>query len=403
MSDVVIAAVGSAGDGVVTDAGAVDRFVPFALPGERWLSEGGGRFTRLSDSPDRVATRCRHFDHCGGCALQHWADAPYRAWKRSRVAQALRRAGYAEDALGPLVACPPGARRRIAFSIRQGRKGRVGFVTRRGREIVNLNECPVAHPALAALPAALRSLPTMGATRARALRTDTGVDLLLTLDRTPDAGARMDLAAFAETHDLARLSLDLGDDAPELLAERRQPILAHGGATVTPPPGAFAQATQDGEAAIAAIVAKGVAGAARVADLFCGVGAIGLRLAAQAQVVGFDADAAAVTAGDAAARAAGLRYSANARDLFRKPLAEPELKRFDAVVFDPPRAGAKAQAAALAADGPATIVAVSCDPGTLARDLRILRDGGYGLTTALAIDQFLWSPHVESVCVLKRS
>ncbi|MEM6491654.1 MAG: class I SAM-dependent RNA methyltransferase, partial [Pseudomonadota bacterium] len=228
--EVAIRSVGAAGDGLYQTQPGAPGYIPFALPGERWRIDGPGAPRRLTASADRVEPTCRHFGRCGGCALQHWADDAYAVWKRDRLVSAIRRAGFDPACVQDLVACAPASRRRVAFAMRQGRVARVGFQERGAHRLIDISDCPVTQPVLAALPAALRRLPAMGANRASALATDSGVDLVLALDHEPDAGARMDLAAFADAEDLARLSVAIDGAPHELVAERRPPTLRCGGA-----------------------------------------------------------------------------------------------------------------------------------------------------------------------------
>jgi 23S rRNA (uracil1939-C5)-methyltransferase len=369
----------------------------------------GPRRWRLVASADRIAPPCPHFGDCGGCALQHWDAAPYLAWKAEQVRAALAHVGIDTDILPPFAAAPH-SRRRLALHARKA-SGRValGFKARRSWRLVEIGACPIADPKLvAALPALAelarpflehrKSAPTLHVTL-----TETGLDIGVTgVERRAgclSAGARAQAAARAAMDDFARVTL-----AGETLYAARQPVVRLGRAMVGLPPGAFLQAVPAAEAAMGAFVAAAVAGAGEVADLFCGVGTLTFRLAEAASVRAIDRSAEAVRALAAASGAVtGLKaITVEARDLARRPLLAAEMKRLDAVVFDPPRAGAAEQAGEIARSGVALAVGVSCNPATFARDARTLVDGGFVLRQVLPVDQFLWSPHVELVGVFSR-
>jgi len=402
--------VGAQGDGVAE--GPV--YLPFTLPGERVrarVQAGRGEVTELlAPSPERQAPPCPHFHACGGCALQHWSAPEYLAWKAGVIGEALSREGLQTEILPP-VASPPGSRRRLALHARPGREGeaRLGYKARGSWTLVDIEVCPIADPrlverfpALRRLAAAFlehpRSAPTLHVTW-----TDTGLDVDVTgVERRTgglSADARLRAAEAADAAGFARVTL-----AGEIVYQARRPAVQLGPAVVELPPGGFLQATPQAEQAMADVVARATGGAERVADLFCGVGTFSFRLAEHAQVLAADASAEAISALSAAlGRAPGLkRITAEARDLFRRPVLAQELKGVQAVVFDPPRAGAAAQAAEIAASGAARAIGVSCNPATFARDARILVDAGFALERVLPVDQFLWSPHVELVGVFAR-
>ncbi len=397
-------------------------FVPFTLPGEfvrlRRTGRRGDGFAAAVEaiaapSAERAAPPCPHFGICGGCALQHWQDAPYNAWKSGLLADALRRAGY--DAVpAPIATTPPGSRRRMDFAVRRmGSSLRLGLHVARGREVVDLHVCPVLHPALAALLDPLRALLAAldGLRREAAVIAnllDTGPDLLLRTDATLTAGDRARLADFARTHGVARIAWARGEAAPEIAAQLRPATVTFGGIAVSPPPGAFLQASAAGEAAIVAAVLAGLPERlpprARIAELFAGCGTLTFPLATRARVAAFEGDTAAAAALAAAANHAALagRVAVTRRDLARQPLTEAEFSGLAAVVLDPPHAGAAAQVAQIAASGIARVIYVSCNPAALARDAAMLRASGYRLLSAQPIDQFLWSARLESVVVFAR-
>lgn len=416
--EVTVDRLGAQGDGIATWNGK-PLYIPLALPGERVRVRTGARrgdglaaelLDVLAPSADRVPAPCPHFGRCGGCATQHLASAAQALWKAGQVRDALARRGLDPAVVGETRSAPPGDRRRATFAVADGRGGRcLGFRARASHAVVGLVACPVLDPALGALLGRDGYLPPgdlpPGARAVQATRTDTGLDLVLTLDGPPDLAARESLAALAEAWDLARLSWRSEDmPAPEPLAERRPAEVLFDGAAVAVPPAAFLQPGPAGEALLAGLVGEALAGAGRVADLYCGLGTFALRLARHALVHAVDGVAESVAALDRAAGRAGLggRVTTQARDLEARPLTEKELAGFDAVLFDPPRAGARAQCEMLAGAPVARAVAVSCNPATFARDARILVDGGWTLGAVTPVDQFPWSGHVELVAVFNR-
>lgn len=402
-----ITRLGARGDGVAeTAAGPV--FVPYALPGEEVTAEVAGDRGRLLDvasaAPERRTPECPLFTRCGGCATQHMAEATYRAWKRDIVVTALARAGL-DAPVADLVDAHGEGRRRATFHARQvDGATRVGFMAARSHALVPIERCPVLAPGLDRAPTAAEALARLLAGRGKPLdlqvtATTGGLDIdIRGLGPAKDA-ERLRLVEAAAALDLARLSLH-----GEVLVERRPPLIAMGPTLVAPPAGGFLQATAAGEAALAQLVVDAVGKAKHVADLFAGTGPFALRLAARAEVHAVESAREALAALDRAFRMTpGLRrITGEARDLFRRPLLPLELDRFDAVVFDPPRAGAEAQAAQIAAAKVPLAVAVSCDPGTFARDARLLVDGGMRLVGVTPVDQFRYSSHVELVGVFER-
>jgi len=405
--DVDIVRIGHKGDGETVDG----LYVPYTVPGDRVRVEiDGDRATLvevLEPGPTRDAPPCRHFGVCGGCALQHVEAAAYRAWKVEQVAHALAQRGITGIAIAPLIVVPPRTRRRAVLSARRTRTGIVlGFQERASHFIADVEECHVVHPTLEALISNLREnlspeLPERGQAEIGLTLTETGIDMTLGLPgATLDGPRRVKLAALASKFDLARLTVN-----GELIAQSRAPVLRWTDIDVAIPAGAFVQAVPEAEAAMQRLVLEGVGPAKRVADLFAGCGAFTLPLARHVAVAAFDSESDAIAALSAAARnARGLKpVTAERRDLFRRPLLGTELDQFDAVVIDPPRAGAKAQSEQLAQSSLRKIVAVSCNPATFARDARILIDGGFALARVVPIDQFLWSAHVELVATFERS
>jgi 23S rRNA (uracil1939-C5)-methyltransferase len=418
--EIVPVRLGGGGDGVATLPDGRVVHVPFAAPGDRVRARLGpirgnaveASFAELvTAGPERQEPPCPHFGACGGCRVQHLVPETYVAWKRGLLATALDRAGVAGP-IAPLAVIPPGTRRRATFAARRTGAGVVlGFNEWRSTRIVDVTDCRILDPRLAALLPPLRAmlgrlLPPGGAADIAAALLDDGADLVIESAAAPDLAARELLGRFAESEDLARLSWRGARGAAEAIAHRRPGLVRFGGVPVTPPPGGFLQASRAGEAALIAAVTDAVGAARRAADLFAGAGTFALSLAADParRVLAVDGDSEAM---GAVARAAGLagiggRVATAARDLSRMPLSTAELDAFEAVIFDPPRAGARAQAEALAASAVPIVVAVSCNPGTLARDARILVDGGYRMERAVPVDQFLWSAHLEAVGIFRR-
>ncbi len=400
------------GDGAAdTPAGPV--YVPYTLPGEIVEVEqvpGRPEQRRLvhviAPSSERSTPACPHFGICGGCAVQHWISERYREWKRDLVATALQQAGLACP-VDELIDAHGEGRRRATFHARRGNRDvlEVGFAALRAHRIVGIDRCPVLAPSLdGAINAAWAIAETLK-TRGKPLdiqvtATDAGLDVDVRGSGPVDVAGTTALARLAETHRLARITRH-----GELVAQRSTPTIRFGRASVTLPPGAFLQSTAAGEAALSALVERHVGRAKAVADLFCGLGPFALRLAEHTRVTAVDSDAAAIAAiKQAAAMTAGLKpVEAEARDLFRRPLVAAETRRFAAVVFDPPRQGAEAQARELAGSAVPVVVAVSCNPATFARDARLLVDCGYRLTAVTPVDQFRYSAHVEIVARLERS
>jgi 23S rRNA (uracil1939-C5)-methyltransferase len=408
---VTIARIGHRGDGIVEKEQAV-LYVPHTLPGETAAVEavpGHPDRRRLIAlkvaSPARVAAICPHFGTCGGCALQHWAWEPYRAWKRNLVIDAFAQAGL-EAPVEDLVDGHGAGRRRAIFHARSRPHGilEVGFAAYRRHQIVPIDRCPVLAPELARSIEVAWRIAEVLAHDGKPLdihvtATEGGLDVDVRGSGRLRPSAISELATVAEAHALARLTRH-----GERLMQQAAPVVRMGRALVTLPPGAFLQATAQGEATLAELVMAEVGAAAAVADLFAGVGPFALRLAERTRVTAIDRDQAAMAALDAAAKMTpGLKpIAAERRDLFRHPCSAAQLARFEACVFDPPRQGAQAQAEELAASPVPVVVAVSCNPATLARDARLLVDGGYRLARVTPVDQFRYTPHVEVVALFVR-
>lgn len=405
MTDLVlrIEDMGRRGEGIARHQGRA-IFVPGTLPGEEVTASGEGERMALTSleraSPDRVAPFCKHYGRCGGCQLQHWREEPYRAWKASRITETLAARGIAAEVSDCIDAHGAG-RRRVSLHVRRHEKTvTAGFMEPRTHTLLDIDQCPILEPALERVFDIGRALGTkLGDCDVAVTATMTGLDVSVRAERKLLEREHGNLAGFVGALKLARLSVN-----GEVIATAAPPRLKLGKAEVALPPGSFLQATALGEETLARLVLEGVGKAKSVADLFCGIGPFAFRLAERAKVEAYDSDRAAIAAVDAAARVTpGLKpIAAAVRDLFREPLVPNEMKNFDAVVFDPPRAGAEAQAKQLARSGVKTVVAVSCDAGSFARDAEILIGGGYVLKRVTAVDQFKWSSHVEIVALFTR-
>lgn len=408
---VTIASLGAKGDGVAHGSdGPV--FVPFALPGETVaiarVKNEGTIMSFASTSPDRVAPPCKHFGPdgvggvCGGCSLQHLAKPAYNAFKRQVLIDALKSKGI-EAPVGEIFEAHPHQRRRLVFTARRREHGLVmGFMQAETHHVVPVEECPIASDGLISRLDAIKIIANAcGAEHFRITVTETLTGLDISLDGLRgglgDQARRAVTNAVIKLKSIARVSAN-----GEIVIEPHKPLLDFDGARVVLPPGGFTQATLEAEAHMAELAIAHIGKAKKVVDLFSGVGTFALRIARKASVFAVESDEKAIKALDQGARMTqGLKpVSIERRDLFRRPLMTSEFKSFDAVVFDPPRAGAEAQCLELAKSQVKKIVAISCNPLTLARDLAILTAGGYRIDTVTPIDQFLWSPHVEAVATL---
>ncbi|ABC89721.1 probable RNA-methyltransferase protein [Rhizobium etli CFN 42] len=411
---VTIEKLGTQGDGIASDAGG-PVYVPFSLPGETVaiarVKSHGTIMSIATPSPERQDPPCRHFGPdgvngtCGGCTLQHLADGPYRAFKRQLVVDALKSKGLT-PVVGEIVPARPGERRRVAFAARKTEKDMlIGFNQAESHHIVAIEECPISSTGIVARLPAIKAIAAALATSAEPFRiavleTRSGLDIAVDeIRKLPDPQRRKAIETVLGLRGIARVTLN-----GEILVEPAKPIVDFGGVEVSPPAGGFAQATKPAEEAMAELVLAHAGKAKRIADLFAGAGTFSLRLARIGRVHAVEAEAAALAALDQAARKTqGLKpVSVEKRDLFRRPLMTQELKPYDMVVFDPPRAGAEFQCKELARSGVKKIAAVSCNPLTLARDLATLVEGGYRITKVTPIDQFLWTSHVEVVATLEK-
>jgi 23S rRNA (uracil1939-C5)-methyltransferase len=386
-----IVRIAARGDGVA----ASGRHVPFAVPGDVLFEDGS-----VEPGPHHRLPSCRHFPECGGCQLQHADDEAYGGYLTSRVETALAQHGLATTAVRPPHLSPPGSRRRASLrAIRVGQGALVGFNAEKSHRIVDMRECHILRPELFVRVEPLRRLfqemlPQRRAAEAQMTVIDQGVDLLLKGISADGLESIERLTSFAIEQQLARLSIDQGV-GPETIYESAPPTATLSGFPVGFPVAAFLQATADGEMALVAAVREAIGGADRVADLFAGLGTFALAACARYAAEG-SRDAAA------ALKQAAPAMTVEHRDLYRRPLDAEELKRFDAVILDPPRAGAAEQIRALAASTLQRIAYVGCNPATFARDAKTLIDGGYALEWVKPIGQFRWSTHVELAAAFSR-
>ncbi|MBV9528689.1 class I SAM-dependent RNA methyltransferase [Sphingomonas sp.] len=382
MSDPVIR-IAARGDGVT----ASGRHVPFGVPGDVLHDRG-----ELLPGPHHQAPPCRHFPECGGCQLQHADDDAYRGYLGSRIETALAQHALTTEIREPHLSPPRSRRRATLRALKVGGGVAIGFNAAKSHRIVDMRECHVLRSELFALIAPLRRLlgdllePRRPA-EVQLTLVDGGVDVLLKEIAADDLQSIEGLGAFALAQDLARLAIDRGL-GPETLFEPRLATVTLSGRPLGFPVGGFLQATQDGEGVLAASVREAVSGGTRVADLFAGLGTFALATGAI-----YAAEASRDAA--AALKSAVPTMAVEHRDLYRRPLAPDELARFDAIILDPPRAGAEVQVRALASRAVGRIAYVSCNPATFARDARLLVDGGYLLEWVRPVGQFRWSTHVE--------
>ncbi|EJF90526.1 class I SAM-dependent RNA methyltransferase [Bartonella tamiae] len=399
--------VGANGDGVAKTAkGAV--YVPFTLPQEVAnivrLENRADVVSLIHPSQERIDPACKHFEECGGCALQHWKKRSYEAWKRALVQDALN-GRKLEGHVASLVSCEPQSRRRMTLSARTTPKGQiVGYNRAFSHRIISIQECPVLHPQLVSNLENLRALCAILINHAKKFHVtvtlvDNGLDVAFSDCTVPDEATRLRLVKEALRQELTRLSIE-----DEIIVERQKPKIHFGTVDVEFAAGRFLQATQHAESVMGDLVLNGLKKSKNVVDLFSGSGSFTFRLAQKMNVHAVESDGVALNSLDRAMRnASNLKtITYEKRDLFRRPLTAKELERFDGVVFDPPRAGAQEQVFELAKTSIPRIVAVSCNPVTFARDLSILVDGGYKIEKTVPIDQFLWSPHVEAIAVLTK-
>lgn len=414
---VTVEKLGSGGDGLAVVEGKM-LYLPRALPGEEvrvTLGKPLGQGFQIaglqvvSASPDRQAASCPHFSQCGGCSMQHLDEKAYLNWKQEIVKTALRQQHLGEVRVLPVLPVGPGTRRRLTMAALFTQKGSasgqvvLGYNARASHQIIDAGACPVARPELVAILPVLRRALLPWLRQAKTLDVsltlvDNGIDLLLT-GAEPTLEAREAIAALSAEPSLARIGWRKTErSTPEPMLMMREPVLTLGGQRVMLPIGVFLQPSVEGEKILLSTILSALPpGQTRIADLFSGCGTFSLPLTSLAPVWAVDGFAPGL---QAMPRVRNL--TTQQQDLFRDPVMAVELKDYSAVVFDPPRAGAAAQVEELAKSDVPTIIAVSCNPGTFARDAAVLVGGGYELEWVQPVDQFLWSEHVELVAKFAR-
>ena len=415
---ITMTAMGAKGDGIAEIDG-VRLHIPYALPGESVEVERDfDRATLLSvitPSVDRVVPLCPHFGVCGGCSVQHWAEPAVAAWKRERIIHALSRVGITTD-VRPTLAAHGAGRRRVTLHVRKIDDGQrdpskdarfeAGFMRAKSHEVINLDTCPLLVPELADAPEIARDIGHILRGIGKPLdvqvtATDPGLDVDFRGAGPLPEALKLKLIAYAAAKNLARLTVH-----GARLVEARPPSLSMGtdGLTAYLPPGSFLQATAEAEETLARLALEALKGTKNVADLFCGLGPFALRLARHMKVTAYDSDKSAIEMLQRSIRAnpGGKPLVAEARDLFRRPLFQPDLKPFDAVLLDPPRQGAESQCREIAKSKLARVVYISCDPESFARDAKILVGAGFKLGRITPVDQFRFSSHVELVAEFSR-
>ncbi len=402
--------IGARGDGVAQGPDG-PIYIPCAAAGddvEIRLQGKQGRIKHIhGPSPDRIPPICRHFGRCGGCSLQHVSAEYYRRWKQQLVRTALNHRGFEDvTVLEPRIS--PGASRRRVRLAAAGRGGGiavVGFSERASHNIIDITECPVSSPEIMAFIEPLRKFLGQQLTRRQKMNiqinlAENGLDIILEGRGEPDLDLRMDMAAFAEDQDIARIcwqDMKLKKPYHEILCERRKPYVVFAGRQVYLPPGSFLQATRAGEEALINFVQTSLVDADRLVDIFAGCGTFTVAMIGDHGVHAVEGDGEMVAALQKSSRQMGKirALTTEVRNLFLRPLLPRELNGFDGLIIDPPRAGAQAQIQEIVKSDIEKLVMISCNPASFARDARLLVDGGFIMGDILPIDQFLYSPHLE--------
>ncbi|MDB4016611.1 class I SAM-dependent RNA methyltransferase [Amylibacter sp.] len=402
MSEYIVDRLGQLGDGII-DSPNGEIFVPFTLPGEH--IEGNVKNGRIN-SPriikpvsDRIKPACKHFKSCGGCSLQHASDTVISDWKIRKTQDALSQVNLHPE-FRPIINSKAGSRRRATFAAKRTKKGAlVGFHGRASDVIIEISECPISDPILLSGMPAFSQLAILGSSRKAILRisatvSENGLDVKI------DNGKKLsatEISKFAQICNQFKILRLMWND--DVIAQSNPPTQKMGLANVIPPSGAFLQATKSGEAALIKTVLEIIGPSKRVVDLFAGCGTFALPISSKATVHALEGDVNMIAALDSGWRAAGGLHDikSETRDLFRRPLMPDEFKKIDAIVIDPPRAGAVSQVVEIAKANVGRIAFVSCNPATFARDASILCNNGYNLDWVQVIDQFLWNPHIELV------
>ena len=417
MTRVKIDHIGARGDGVAeTPMGQV--FVPFSIDGDDLEVKIQGKQGRIkhihTPSPHRSPAKCSHFGKCGGCTLQHVDPAYYSRWKQDQIRTALSHRGFDDvTVLSPAIS-PEGTRRRARLNVIGKGQGQaiVGFSEKASHNLIDITACPVMAPEIENFLASLRTflgaqLKPRQKMAVQINLAENGLDIILESAGEPDLDLRMDVAAFAETHDVARicwLDTKLKKTFHEIMCERRKPCVTFGGRQVFIPPGAFLQATKHGEAALTGFMQKAIGDADKVVDIFAGCGTFTIALIGDHAVHAVEGNQDMIDSLKSSAHQMGKirNLTTEVRDLFLRPLLPHELNKYDAVVLDPPRAGARDQAVEIAGSDVSNVVMISCNPATFARDARVLVDAGFDMGEILPVDQFLYTSHLEVVAHFTR-
>jgi 23S rRNA (uracil1939-C5)-methyltransferase len=406
---VEITELGRRGDGIAKLENGDSCFVPYTLAGETIAiahNENRAEIVEIKKaSPDRIEPFCPHFANCGGCATQHVSQTTYKEWKRGIVETALINKGLTSE-IDPLIDAHGAGRRRVTFHAkREKNQVQAGLMKHRSHRILDLDTCPILTPELASGIEITRGFAAFVPSRSKPLdiqltATENGIDCNIRGSSEGGSNLFTEIAEIADKYNLSRVTF-----GRDIVIERHAPIISVDDVKVTLPPASFLQPTADGEQVLASLVIEHLEGATQIADLYCGIGPFALRLAKQSTITAFDNDAPSITALiNAVNHVQGLKpITALQRDLSEDPLLPQELNKFDAVVFDPPRAGALAQVEQLAASTINTIVAVSCDPASFAKDAAALVQSGFILECVTPIDQFKYTAHVELVALFKRA
>lgn len=403
MNDLTIKRLGHQGDGIADGADG-DIYLPFTLPGEV-VEFDANHFVRIvTPSSDRVKAPCRHFKTCGGCALQHGADAFVAAFKTDIIRTALAAQGLSTT-IKPIETSPANSRRRATLSGRRTKKGAlVGLHARGSDTIIEIPSCTLLDPAILDAMAAFEALTVLGASRKglisiAATVAEAGLDVSIMGARAVDGPLLVTLAAIPSKYGFARLSWN-----GEIIAALNPPEQQFDGISVTPPAGGFLQATLSGQNSLIMGVQQALGDVRKVVDLFAGCGTFSLPLSRVAEIHAVESEDDALAALSKGHRAgSGLKpLSTETRDLFRRPLLASELDKFDAAIIDPPRAGAEAQIAEICISNLAKVAYVSCNSVTFARDAKSLIQAGFEINWLKPVDQFRWSAHVELVAAFSR-